>query len=240
MFSTMPSTGIFIIRAMFTAFSTIMPTSSCGLVTTTMPSSGMDWNTVSGTSPVPGGMSMNIMSSWLHITSCQNCLTTPAITGPRQTTGAVTSSSSRFMLITSMPVAVFMGSTASSVLSAIPLKPNTLGIDGPVTSASSTAVSSPARRAVTASRLVTSDLPTPPLPLTMPMVLFTLLFGFSFSIKSAGFWLRLGQFSPQEEQSWVQFSLMMHLRFLFWGIWLPVSANIIRQIVKIVKAARKY
>ena len=35
-------------------------TSSCGDVTTTTPATGRDWNTVSGTSPVPGGMSTNI------------------------------------------------------------------------------------------------------------------------------------------------------------------------------------
>ena len=46
--------------AMFTAFSTIMPTSSWGLATTTTPFTGRDWKTVSGTSPVPGGISTNI------------------------------------------------------------------------------------------------------------------------------------------------------------------------------------
>ena len=60
MFSTMPSTGTCIMSAMLTALSTIMPTSSCGDVTTTTPATGRDWNTVSGTSPVPGGMSTNI------------------------------------------------------------------------------------------------------------------------------------------------------------------------------------
>ena len=60
MFSTRPSTGMFIIFAMFTAFSTIMPTSSWGLVTMMIPSTGRLWNTVSGTSPVPGGISTNI------------------------------------------------------------------------------------------------------------------------------------------------------------------------------------
>ena len=40
MFSTMPSTGTFIISAMRTAFSTIMPTSSGGLVTRMMPFTG--------------------------------------------------------------------------------------------------------------------------------------------------------------------------------------------------------
>ena len=44
---------------MRTAFSTIMDTSACGEVTMTTPFTGRDWNTVSGTSPVPGGRSTN-------------------------------------------------------------------------------------------------------------------------------------------------------------------------------------
>ena len=34
-----------------------MDTNSCGDATIKMPSSGMDWNTDSDTSPVPGGIS---------------------------------------------------------------------------------------------------------------------------------------------------------------------------------------
>ena len=45
--------------AMLHALDTIRDTKSCGDVTITMPLSGMDWNTVSGTSPVPGGISTN-------------------------------------------------------------------------------------------------------------------------------------------------------------------------------------
>ena len=60
MFSTRPTTGIFIIWAIFTAFSTTMLTSSWGLVTMISPSTGRDWNTFSATSPVPGGISTNI------------------------------------------------------------------------------------------------------------------------------------------------------------------------------------
>lgn len=41
------------------SFFTIICTNSCGDVTITMPSTGSDWNTVSGTSPVPGGISTN-------------------------------------------------------------------------------------------------------------------------------------------------------------------------------------
>ena len=57
MFSTRPTMGTFIISAIFTAFSTTMPTSSWGLATTMMPSRGMDWKTLRDTSPVPGGIS---------------------------------------------------------------------------------------------------------------------------------------------------------------------------------------
>ena len=51
--------GMFIISAIFTALVTIMDTRSWGEVTTITPSTGRDWNTVRGTSPVPGGMSTN-------------------------------------------------------------------------------------------------------------------------------------------------------------------------------------
>ena len=57
MFSTTPTIGTSIISAIFTAFSTTMLTSSWGLATIMMPSRGMDWKMLRGTSPVPGGMS---------------------------------------------------------------------------------------------------------------------------------------------------------------------------------------
>lgn len=56
----MPRMGTFISSDIRNAFSTIMETSSCGDVTTRIPSIGKDWNTVNGTSPVPGGMSTNM------------------------------------------------------------------------------------------------------------------------------------------------------------------------------------
>ena len=43
--------------AMLTALPTTIWTRSCGELTMTMPSTGSDWKTVRGTSPVPGGMS---------------------------------------------------------------------------------------------------------------------------------------------------------------------------------------
>ena len=59
---TTPSTGMFIMAAIRTAFSTMRETKSCGEVTMTMPSIGKLWKTVNGTSPVPGGMSIYISS----------------------------------------------------------------------------------------------------------------------------------------------------------------------------------
>ena len=57
MFSTTPTMEMFIISAIFTAFSTTMLTSSWGEATMTMPSRGRDWKMFKATSPVPGGMS---------------------------------------------------------------------------------------------------------------------------------------------------------------------------------------
>ena len=48
-------------------------------------------------------------------------------------------------------------------------KPNIMGIDGPVTSASKMAARYSRRRMVTANREVTIDFPTPPFPLTTPI-----------------------------------------------------------------------
>ena len=54
----------------------------------------------------------------------------------------------------------------SSLQVALPERPKDLGIDGPVISASRMAVLRPDWRALTARSEVTSDFPTPPLPLT--------------------------------------------------------------------------
>ena len=88
MFSTRPSTGLCIISAILADLDTIISTKSCGDDTITTPSTGRDWKTVRGTSPVPGGMSTNSTSMSPQCTSVQNCFTTPAMTGPRQTTGS--------------------------------------------------------------------------------------------------------------------------------------------------------
>ena len=90
------------------------------------------------------------------------------MTGPRQTTGSVSLSSSRFTDISWMPVLVSTGTIASPCAMARLWTPKTLGMEGPVMSASSTATRLPRRCMVTANWLVTMDLPTPPLPETTP------------------------------------------------------------------------
>lgn len=89
--------GMFIVLAILTDLDTMIETSSCGEVTIIIPSTAMDWKTVSGTSPVPGGISINMKSTSIHITSVQNCLTVPAIIGPLQITGSVSFSKSRLI-----------------------------------------------------------------------------------------------------------------------------------------------
>ena len=170
--------------AMFTAFSTIMPTSSWGLVTIRMPSMGRDWNTVRGTSPVPGGMSTNMKSISSQMTSVQNCFTVPAMTGPRQTTGSVSLESSRFRETILMPVTLRAGMMPSSLPISCSCTPKALGMDGPVMSASRMPTLSPRRRMIVLISEVTRDLPTPPLPLTTPITFFTWLSGLAGAEKS--------------------------------------------------------
>ena len=67
-----------------------------------------------------------------------------------------------------MPEEVGTGSIPRSSAMARWWTPKTLGMEGPVTSASRTPTARPVRRVSTASWLVTMDLPTPPLPETMP------------------------------------------------------------------------
>ena len=88
---------------------------------------------------------------------------------------------------------------------AFSLIPNDLGIDGPVISASSIAVLRPLLAALTASIEVTSDLPTPPLPLTTAITFLTLiLFAFLTFCGS----VLSPQSEPQLPQSCVHSSLI--------------------------------
>ena len=129
--------------------------------------------------------------------------------GPRQMTGSVSSSSKRFIDITSMPVLVIAGRIPISVPIALSVIPNIRGMEGPVISASRIAVLYPLRCAVTASIAVVRDLPTPPLPLTMPMTFLILL-------NSCGAFCisRREHSSPQLPQSCVHSAIIMCLRVL--------------------------
>lgn len=115
---------------------------------------------------------MNIYSMSVQITSLQNCLTVPAIIGPRQTTGSVSLFKRRLVEMISIPLVVCIGSRPISVALAFPCSPKALGIDGPVISASKTAVFLPAFCMAAAKSEVTIDFPTPPLPLTIPITFF--------------------------------------------------------------------
>ena len=103
------------------------------------------------------------------------------------------------MLISFTPPLLSTGRMPSSQPSARCRAPKIRGMEGPVISASSTAVALPPRRMRVASRLVTRLLPTPPLPLTTPMTFFTRLPGLAGASRLSG--LREAQFSPQAEQS---------------------------------------
>ena len=109
------------------------------------------------------------------MTSCQNCFTVPAITGPLHITGSVVFSRSRFTDIVCMPVLLVTGKIPLSSPIARSVMPKALGIDGPVISASSTAVWNPFFWKLTASMEDTIDFPTPPLPLIIPITFLILL-----------------------------------------------------------------
>ena len=116
-------------------------------------------------------MSTNIKSTSPYTTSVQNCFTTPASTGPLQTTGSVSSSKSKFTLITGMPVLLTAGIRKLSSPVAFSFMPNALGMLGPVMSASIIALLKPLRFISTAKSEVIMDFPTPPFPLTTPITL---------------------------------------------------------------------
>jgi len=69
------------------------------------------------------------------------------------------------MDMTLMPVLVSAGMMPAGPMNGVLWIPNILGMLGPVMSASSTPTGWPSCRRATASRALTSDLPTPPLPL---------------------------------------------------------------------------
>jgi len=88
------------------------------------------------------------------------------------------------------------------VPTALSCTPKACGIEGPVMSASMTPTLKPRRCMVTASWLVTMDLPTPPLPETTPNTLPMRLSGWGALRRDCGA-VRSAQLSPQVEQLWV-------------------------------------
>ena len=94
----------------------------------------------------------------------------------------------------SMPPFVRQGSMPDSLAAAIASTPNIFGIDGPVMSASRIPHWRPFFCIAEASSEVTSDLPTPPLPLTTPTTFLTSLRAFAATRKSG--------FSASEHFCW--------------------------------------
>ena len=131
-------------------------------------------------------MSANITSTSPHTTSVQNCLTVPPIIGPRQSTGSVSSSSKRLTDMSFVPPLLITGSTPRPSDIACSCTPKMRGIDGPVISASSTAVLYPCFCIFDARSEVTSDFPTPPLPLITPITFLISEYSFCFSKRLCG------------------------------------------------------
>lgn len=107
-----------------------METSSCGEVTMMMPSSGMDWNTVSGASPGSGGQINKHIIDFIPDDVAPELLDDTGDDRPRQTTGEVSSGRSSLMLMVSMPVFVLTGNRPSSLPMAFSWMPKHFGIDG--------------------------------------------------------------------------------------------------------------
>lgn len=106
------------------------------------------------------------------------------------------------MLISRTPLWLWAGnSSPSSFPKAGSWAPNMRGMDGPVISASNIAVCLPACCTAQARRLVTRDLPTPPLPANNADHPVYRLIGFTSSL-GIGAW-RDWQSLPQGAQSWV-------------------------------------
>src|SRR5712692_9187171 len=94
--------------------------------------------------------------------------------GPRHITGILGSSRTRLIDMTLIPVFVLTGTIPPfGPLQGFPAAPSTLAMLGPVRSASSTPPSYPRRFSSEASTLVTKDLPTPPFPEIIAIILRT-------------------------------------------------------------------
>src|SRR5579859_7857780 len=100
------------------------------------------------------------------------------IIGPRHTTGSLSFSRNIFIDMTLMPPRLVSGSMPPLAdLLGAPFVPNMRAILGPVISPSRMPTRWPCRRKETASRPVTSDFPTPPLPLIIAITCLILRSG---------------------------------------------------------------
>ena len=86
---------------------------------------------VSATSPVPGGRSITRKSSSPQATSFMNCWSAPWSIGPRQMTAAFGSSSRKPMLISLTPKRASGSIVLPSSDTGRPATPSIVGIDGP-------------------------------------------------------------------------------------------------------------
>ena len=187
MFTISPRMGSFTLRQKSISFLTSCHEISCGVVTRTAPSIGLQsWTRLRCSSLVPGGVSINMKSHRSQCTSRKNCFNIPVLRLPRQITASLASSRRNPIETTEM----FSITPSSTVLSGFPVKtgdkpswleciflsrtPSILGTEGPHKSTSKTPTSRSSSRAKTrANWVVTVLFPTPPLPLNTSILCLT-------------------------------------------------------------------
>ena len=137
MFSTTPMMGKFSLSAKVIAFLTTALDKPVGIVTITTPSnSGKSWATLKGSSPVPGGKSINRKSSSPQTTSPNNWRIARIFNGPRQIVGA-DPGRKKSIDITFKPTGPSTGKTPGGpTLTCCPSNPRSFGTLGPWMSAS--------------------------------------------------------------------------------------------------------
>ena len=91
MFSTAPTSRMFVVRAICAARTATCCAAGCGVVTTTTSARGSSCPSEMETSPVPGGMSTSSVSSSPQWTSDRNCSSARCSIGPRHITGSFSS-----------------------------------------------------------------------------------------------------------------------------------------------------
>jgi hypothetical protein len=130
MFSTRPSTGIETFSNIFSALPASSVATSCGVVTTTAPATGIFCAMVSWMSPVPGGRSTTSTSRSPQRVSLSSWVSAEVAIGPRQIVGA-SWSTSRPIDIASTPCARIGSMVLPSGLSGRPDRPSIIGTLGP-------------------------------------------------------------------------------------------------------------